>query len=49
MSYYGDDENENIQVPENNNSSDKESDKEVSDFLSSEDSCDEWRMATLKS
>ena len=40
--YEGDYENENVQVPENNNSSDKESNKEVSDFLSSEDSCDEW-------
>ena len=36
--YEGDDENENVQVPEKNNSSDKESDWEVSDFLSSEDS-----------
>ena len=35
-------ENENVQVPENNNSSDKESNWEVSDFFSSEDSCDEW-------
>ena len=26
----------------NNNSSDKGSNREVSDFLSSEDSCDEW-------
>ena len=34
----GDYENENAQVPENNNSSDKESNREVSDFLSSEDS-----------
>ena len=34
-------ENENVQVPENNNSCDKESDREVSDFLSSEFSCDE--------
>ena len=31
--YEGYDKNENAQVPENNNSSDKESDKEVSDFL----------------
>ena len=38
----GDYENENVQVPENNSSSDKESNREVSDFLSSEDSCDEW-------
>ena len=37
----GDYENENIQLPENNNSSDKESDKDVSDFISGEDSCDE--------
>ena len=29
-------------MPENNNSSNKESDREVFDFLSSEDSCDEW-------
>ena len=28
-------------MPENNNLCDKESDREVSDFLSSEDSCDE--------
>ena len=40
--YEGDDENENVQVPENNNSSDKESDRKVYDFLSSENSCDEW-------
>ena len=33
-------ENENVQVPENNNSSDKESHREVSDFLSSEGSSD---------
>ena len=38
----GDYENENVQVSENNNSSDKESKRKVSDFLSSEDSCDEW-------
>ena len=38
----GDYENENVQVPEYNNSSNKESDREVFDFLSSEDSCDEW-------
>ena len=38
----GDYENGNVQVPENNSSSDKESNREVSDFLSSEDSCDEW-------
>ena len=31
--YEGDDENENVQVPENNNSSDKGSDRGVSDFL----------------
>ena len=43
MFYDGGDANENVQVPENNNSSVKESDKEVSDFLSGEDSCDEWR------
>ena len=35
-------ENENVQVLENNNSSDQESGREVSDFLSSEDFCDEW-------
>ena len=40
--YEGGKENENVQVPENNNSSDKESNWEVSDFFSSEDSCDEW-------
>ena len=39
--FYEDD-NENENGPENNNSSDNESDWEVSDFLSSEDSCDEW-------
>ena len=33
MFYEGDDENENVQVPENNNSSNKESDRGVSDFL----------------
>ena len=27
---------------QNSNSNDKESDREVSDFLSNEDSCDEW-------
>ena len=31
--YEGYDKNQNAQVPENNNSSDKESGKEVSDFL----------------
>ena len=40
--YEGDNENENVQVPEKNNSSENESDWKVSDFLSSEDSCDEW-------
>ena len=45
--FYEDDyENENVQATENNNSSYKESDSEVSsfeaNFLSSEDSCDEW-------
>ena len=40
--YEGDNENENVQVPQKNNSSENESDWEVSDFLSSEDSCDEW-------
>ena len=39
--YQVDYENENVQVPENNNSSDKESDKKVSDFLSSENPFDE--------
>ena len=38
----GDYENENVQVLENNNSSNKESKREVSDFFSSEHSCDEW-------
>ena len=38
----GDNKNENVQVPEKKNSSDNESDWEVSDILSSEDSCDEW-------
>ena len=38
--YEGEYKNENVQVPENNNSSDKGSDKEVSDFLSSENTCD---------
>ena len=37
--YESDYENENVQVPENNNSSNKESGSEVLDFLSSEDSC----------
>ena len=40
--YAGADENENVQVPENNNSSDKESESEVSDFLSNKNSCDSW-------
>ena len=40
--YEGDNENENVPGPKNNNSSDNESDCEVSDFVSSEDSCDEW-------
>ena len=40
--YEGGKENENVQVPENNNSSDNESDCEISDFLSSEHSRDEW-------
>ena len=40
--YEGDYENENFQVPESNASSVKESNKEVSDFLSSEDSCEKW-------
>ena len=39
MTYEGDYGNKNVQVPKNN-SSDKKSDSEVSDFLSSEDSCD---------
>ena len=38
--YEGDDGKENIQVPEKSNSSDKESDWEVFDVLSSEDSGD---------
>ena len=37
-----DEENKNVQVLEKNNSSDNERYWEVSDFLSSEDSCDEW-------
>ena len=40
--YEGNYENENVQVTESNNSSDKGSDREVSDFVSSEDSCSEW-------
>ena len=32
----------NMKVPENNCSSDNESDREVSNFLFSEDSWDEW-------
>ena len=40
--YEGNYDNENVQVPENSNSSNKEGDREVSDFLSSEDYCDEW-------
>ena len=40
--YEGDCENENAQVTENNNSSDKESDMDVSGFLFSKDSCEEW-------
>ena len=39
--YQGDYENENTQVTENNSSA-KESDMDVSDFLFSKDSCDEW-------
>ena len=34
-------------MPENNNLSDKESDREISDFLSSKDSCDEWIPSKL--
>ena len=40
--YEGAYENEKAQVTENNNSSYKESDMDVSDFLFREDSCDEW-------
>ena len=40
--YEGDYKNENAQVPENNNSSDKESNKEIFDFVSGEDICDDW-------
>ena len=40
--YEGKYENENVQVTESNNSSDKGSDRQVSDFVSSEDSCSEW-------
>ena len=39
--YEGVYEKENVLVPENNDSSDKKSDREVSDFLSCEDCCDE--------
>ena len=39
--YEGGYEQENVLVPENNDSSDKKSDREVSDFLSCEDCCDE--------
>ena len=35
-------------MPENNNSSNKKSDKEVSDFPSSEDSSDEWLSEKLR-
>ena len=38
--YEGDYENENVQVPEGNDLSDKDSDKRISDFLSCDDSCD---------
>ena len=41
MFYEGDNENEYVQLPENNNSSHNESDCEVSVFFSNEDSCDE--------
>ena len=40
-----DEENKNVQVLEKNNSSDNERYWEVSDFLSSEDSC--WWVVTL--
>ena len=40
--YEGDNEIENVQGPENNKLSDNEKDCEVSDFLSSEDTCNEW-------
>ena len=44
-----DDDNKNVQVLEDNNSSDNESDWNVSDFLSSEDSCDDWSPLKLRS
>ena len=37
MKFYDADENKNLQVPENNNSSDNGSDWQVSEFFSSED------------
>ena len=37
--YDCDDEEKNVQVSENSNSSDKENDGEVSSFISHEDSC----------
>ena len=40
--YEGDYGNENVQVIENNNSSDNESNLDVSDFLFSKDSCNKW-------
>ena len=42
-----DNENENVQVPENNNANYNESEWEVSDFISSEHSSDEWLPETL--
>ena len=39
--FEGDYETEIAQVPENDNSSDQESDTKISDIFSSEDSCDE--------
>ena len=50
MFYEGEDENknENFQVSQNNNLTDKESDREVSDFLPSKDSCDQWLPYKLR-
>ena len=46
--YEGKDQNENVQGPENNDSCDHESDWKVSDFLSSEDSCDQRLPSKLR-
>ena len=39
--YEGDKENKNVHMPENNNSNDTKSELEVSNFFTSEDSCDQ--------